>query len=108
MSDISIPASLIPPSAGNPTAEQERFRQEIRSTLPSILSSAAPGTVCTYDATSRAIAPKVTATLSLRALPMDSGRVFLRLLRRSGHSWPVGPVFSNGAACWALELPEAG
>ena len=80
------PASLLPPAFGAPSAEQECFRQEVRRTLQSIFaSSAAPGTVRLYEvqATLRALAPKVAAKLSSRALPTDSESAFYAC-----RSWP--------------------
>ena len=78
--DISAPSSLFPPAFGTPAAEQERFRQEVHTTLQSLSgSSAAPGAVRTYGATFRAIASQVTAKLSLRVLRMDSEGVFYAL-----------------------------
>ena len=68
--------SFLPPALGAPSAEQARFREEARSTLQSLSApSAAPGTVRTNEATLRAIAPKITARLSSRALPLESGGV---------------------------------
>ena len=84
VSDMSGPASLLPPAFGAPSVEQERFCQEVRSTLQSIFaSSAAPGTVRPHEATLRALAPKVAGKLSSRALPTNSESAFYAC-----HSWP--------------------
>ena len=74
VSDISAPASCPPPVSGTPSAEHGRFRQEVRSSMQFMSpSSAAPGTVRTYEATLRAVFPELTAKLSSRALPLDAG-----------------------------------
>lgn len=73
VSDIPVPVSLLPPASGAPSVEQGRFRRELhRAHRPIFASSTPPGTVRTYEATLRAIAPKVTAKLSSRLLPMGS------------------------------------
>ena len=75
---ITAPTSLLPPGMGPLSTEWERPRQEVRITLQSLFaSSAASGTVRTYEAALRAIAPNVTADLRLRALPMGSKGVFI-------------------------------
>ena len=77
VSDVAVPASLLPPPPGSPLAERERFRKEARSTLqPLFAPSAVPGTVRTHETTLRAIAPKVTAKLSSCVLPMEPAGVF--------------------------------
>ena len=104
VSDMSGPASLLPLAFGALSAEQERFRQEVRRTPQSIFtSSAALGTVRPYGATLRALAPKVAAKLSSRALLTDSESAFYAC-----HSWSLVPVFRHGVACGALELRAAG
>ena len=63
--DVAAPTSPLPPALGTPSAEQEGCRKEVRSTLQSLFAlSATSGTVRTYEATLRAIAPKVTAKCS--------------------------------------------
>ena len=48
VSDIAVPASLLPLARGPPSAEQARFRTDAHSTLLSLFApSAAPGTVRT-------------------------------------------------------------
>ena len=55
---------VLPPAQGALSLEQPEFRREVCATAKSAFAtSAAPGTVRTYDARLRAIAPKVTAKL---------------------------------------------
>ena len=62
---------------GSPSAEQERFRKEVHSALHSLFArGASPGSARTYEATLRAIAPKVPATLRASAAPVESEGVF--------------------------------
>ena len=74
VSDVAVPASLVPPAARAPSAEQERFRTEVRS--------AASGTVRTDRATLPAIALKVTAKLSSCVLLMVSEGAFYAFLQQ--------------------------
>ena len=83
VSDVAVPASLLPPPPGSPLAERERFRKEARSTLqPLFAPSAVPGTVRTHETTLRAIAPKVTAKFSSCVLPTASERAFYACLQQ--------------------------
>ena len=80
VSDVALPASLLPPPIGSPSAEQGSFRKEARCTLQSLSApSAAPGTARTHEATLRAIAPKASAKLNSCGLLMESEGVFYAL-----------------------------
>ena len=110
VSDISLPASSLPPALRTPSAKR-RFRQEVRDALQSLFAlSAAPGTVRTYETPLRAIAPKVAAKLSSRALPMDSESASYAL---SGAAAVLGPgpsssVTGQHAVRWSyVKLVEA-
>ena len=77
VSDAAAHASSLPPAIGPPSAEQERFCEEVYGALQLFFApGAAPGTARTYEATIRGIAPKVTAKLSSCVLPMESEGAF--------------------------------
>ena len=88
-SGIEVPASLPPPPVGSTSAGHDRFRKEAHCALQQLLAySAASGTARNYEATLRAIAPKVSAKLSLRVLPMGSRGAFYAVLAAV---WLLGP-----------------
>ena len=61
----------LPPAQGALPVERQEFRREVCATAkPAFATSAAPGTVRTYEATLRATAPEVTAKLGPQVLPM--------------------------------------
>ena len=65
----------------------------MHGTLHSLLApSAAPGTVRTYEATLRAIAPKALAKLSLRALPLESEGVIYAFFAAASLLGPKSPA----------------
>ena len=104
VSDIWIPASFATPVRCTPSVGQERFHQEVRSTLQySFASSAAPSSVRTYEATLRATAPKVAAKLISRAIPTDSECAFYAFLDAVVIRGPKFPLSVTGqsAARWS-------
>ena len=69
------------PASGTTSIEQQNFRRKVVEAAQSAFpNSAAPGTVRTYEATLRAIAPKVTAKLGSKVLPMSAEDVFYAFL----------------------------
>ena len=97
VSGIALPASLHPPVMCAASAEQERFRQGVRSAIQSLFaSSAAPGTVRTYGATLRAIAPRVTAKPSSRVLPMNSEGALFTFVTAAVLHGPKSPSTHTG------------
>ena len=73
--DLSVtsppsPQEVLTP-ASSLSSDQEAFRRELFTTLQSaFISSAATGAVGTYEATFRAMVPKVTLKLGTQVLPM--------------------------------------
>ena len=66
-----------PSAEGAPSLEQQNFRREVFATAQSaFVASAAHGAVRAYEATLRAIAPKVAAKLGDQVSPMSSDGAF--------------------------------
>ena len=111
VSDVSVPALLLPPALGSPSARQKRFRHEVHSSLQSLLVwSAAPGTMRTHEATLCATVPEATAKLSSRVLPTDwedARYAFFAAAMLLGHKIPPS-VTGQPAARWNyLKLVKA-
>ena len=75
--DLSVSLALherevLPPTDGAPSIGHQNFRLELVETAHSAFATGATlGTVRTYEATLRAIAPKVTANLGPKVLPVS-------------------------------------
>ena len=87
--DVIPPASAIFPA-------QEAFRRELFGAVQSTFEvSAAAGAVRTYEATLRAIVPKVTLKLGSRVLPMRAEAQFFAFF---GAALLLGPKLSSPAS----------
>ena len=80
--DLSIASGTLVrdvlPPATSPSPEQELFRRELLEVVRSTFgANAASGTVHTYEAALRGIAPKVMAKLGSAVLPMGTEAQFL-------------------------------
>ena len=102
--DVLPPASSLPPPQG-------AFRRDLFSTLSTASEvSAASGTVRTYEATLRSIAPKITSKLGSPALPMVSEAQFFAFFGSVLLLGPesASPVSAQQGGRWCyVKLPRA-
>ena len=103
MSHAPRDQDVLPLAEGALSLGQQDFRREVCATAKSACAtSAAPGAVRTYEATLRAIVPKITAELGSQVLPMSPEGVLHAFSAvvlagpKTATSVPAGP-----AVCWS-------
>ena len=75
---VSPQTVLLPPTTSPATLSQRRFRRELTAVVQTALSSrTAPGTVRTYEAELRSLAPRVVDILGASVPPTSDKAAFI-------------------------------